>query len=134
VTYVLDASIAACWCFRDEEHPFADAALDRLERGNAVAPLHWWFEIRNVLLLSERRKRTTEHETTRFVGWLERLPIEFAAQPNQLAVLLLARQYRLTFYDAAYLELAKREELPLATLDGALANAARTEKVELVAD
>ena len=50
------------------------------------------------------------------------------------AVLLLARQYRLTFYDAAYLELAKREELPLATLDGALANAARTEKVELVAD
>ncbi len=133
VAYVLDASIAACWCFRDEEHPLADAARDLLESQRAVVPLHWWFEIRNVILLSERRRRVTEQEAAHFLGRLERLPIDLAGLPNPTAVLMLARRQRLTFCDAAYLELAQRARMALATLDQELARAATAEGVDLIA-
>ena len=133
MAYVLDASIVACWCFHDEDHPRADAALELLDNERAIVPLHWWFEVRNALLLSERRGRTTEQYTTHFLDHLERFPIDIAALPNPAPVLMLARRHRLTFYDSAYLELALRERMTLATLDHALAEAALAEGVELVA-
>jgi len=128
----LDASIAANWCFHDEQDRRADAAFERLGHERALVPLLWWYEIRNVVLSGERRGRITEEHTTYFLARLERLPIDLAALPDPAAILAFARRHRLTFYDAAYLELARREHLALATLDDALATAARGEDVLLI--
>jgi predicted nucleic acid-binding protein len=130
--FVLDASIAACWCFHDEHDPRADAAYDLLYDDQALVPLQWWFEVRNVVLLGERRQRISEDYAASFLDRLERCSIELAALPDHASVLLLARRHRLTFYDAAYLELAQRERIALATLDDELAAAARAEGVALV--
>jgi predicted nucleic acid-binding protein len=134
VPFVLDASVAGCWCFQDEDDARADAAWDLLEldRESAVVPLHWWFEVRNVALQGERRRRLTEDYTSRFFRILERFAINHAALPEHAAVLTLARRHRLTFYDAVYLELAQREGLALATLDNELIKAAPLEGVRLI--
>jgi predicted nucleic acid-binding protein len=131
--YVLDASVAVSWCFHDEQDSKADAALKQLHAGAApISPLHWWFEIRNVIMLGVRRKRVTQEEASVFFQRLEETPIELAVLPNAEAVFALARRHGLTFYDAAYLELAIRERTALATLDGALARAAAAEGVPLI--
>lgn len=122
--FVLDASIAASWAFRDEEHPEARQALARLRTDEARAPALWWFEVRNTLVVNERRGRLREGDTAAFLRDLACLPIGLDHAPDEAAVLALARQHRLTVYDAAYLELARREGLPLASLDGALRGAA----------
>jgi predicted nucleic acid-binding protein len=125
---VLDASIATCWLFEDEDHPHATEALARVRNDEARVPSLWWFEIRNTLLVNERRGRLTEADTAAFFGALSRLAINVDRTPGD-DVLALARRHRLTIYDAAYLELAQREGFPLATLDSQLASAARVEKV-----
>jgi predicted nucleic acid-binding protein len=130
--YVLDASIAGCWCFHDEQDRRADTVFDLLETDHALVPLQWWFEIRDIVLVGERRKRISQQETRLFLERLERLTIIVTTLPNGMAVLEVARQYNLSFYDAAYLELAKREKLPLATLDRTLAEAARAEGIALI--
>ncbi len=86
------------------------------------------------MLMAERRARITEQFLIHALARLSLLRIVFAPQPNEVDVLSFARRHRLTFYDAAYLELAKREDLPLATLDTTLAAAARSEKVSLIVD
>lgn len=129
---VLDASIVGCWFFRDEQDPRADAAWDKLGEDRAIVPLHWWFEVRNVCLLGERRARATQAQTDEFLLELPKLAIGFDHLPDQQIVLGLARRHRLTLYDAAYLELALREGVPLATLDKELGNAARVEGASLV--
>ena len=93
----------------------------------------WWYELRNVLVLGERRGRLTELETARFLRDISRLAITIDSSPDEIQVLTLARRHRLTVYDAAYLELALRT-LPLATLDAMLATAARSEGVHLLGD
>jgi predicted nucleic acid-binding protein len=132
VPFVLDASIAACWYFEDEHDMRADVALQMLDSDSALAPVQWWFEVRNVVVLGERRRRASEQYTAEFLNYLHKLPIELAALPDQADVFALARRHRLTFYDASYLELAKRERLALATLDNELVAAARVEGVALV--
>lgn len=132
--FVLDASIVGCWCFQDEHDVRADTAWDLLELGNerALVPAHWWFEVRNVVLQGERRGRVTETYTAQFFRGIAKFAIDQTALPDQIEVFALARRHRLTYYDAAYLELSKREGLALATLDNELANAARVENVSLV--
>lgn len=130
--FVLDASVAACWCFHDEDDPRADAAYDLLYDEYALVPLMWWFEVRNVVLLGERRQRISEDHATGFLDRLDRCTIEFAAWSDHAPILALARRHRLTFYDAVYLELAQREGVALATLDDQLGTAARAEGVALV--
>lgn len=130
--FVLDASIAACWVFDDEDHPIAAAALERIRHDEAVAPSLWWFEVRNTLIVGERRGRLTEAATTAFLRELSRFGVLLDHAPEELAILALARQHRLTIYDASYLELAQREGLPLATLDAALRKAAVALGVGLV--
>ncbi|HXR25664.1 MAG TPA: type II toxin-antitoxin system VapC family toxin, partial [Candidatus Binataceae bacterium] len=83
-------------------------------------------------IVNERRRRLTEADTTAFLRALSRLPIAVDREPDQAQLLAISRRHRLTVYDAVYLELAQREDLPLATLDAELARAARLEKVPLV--
>jgi predicted nucleic acid-binding protein len=130
--FVLDASVAATWAFEDEDHPIAAAALQRMLDDWAAVPALWWFEVRNVLIINERRGRSTPALTAEFLTELRELSIEIEGLPEEVAVLDVARERKLTFYDASYLELAKRRELPLATLDAALLRAARAEHVELI--
>ena len=58
--FVLDASVAACWAFDDEDHPVAAVALERIRADEAIAPSLWWFEVRNTLIVNERRGRLSE--------------------------------------------------------------------------
>jgi predicted nucleic acid-binding protein len=132
--FVLDASIAACWAFDDEGHPAAALALERVRTDEACVPSQWWFEVRNTLIVSERRGRLTESDTATFLNGLAHLRITVDRSPEEADVLALARHRGLTVYDAAYLELARREGVPLATLDAALATAARAERVPLLGE
>lgn len=132
MAFILDASITACWAFDDEDHPDAGLAFERMRAEEGVVPSLWWFEVRNILIVSERRRRITESETATFLLNLSRLRIRVDLVPQEEAVLRLARTHRLSVYDAAYLELAQREGLPVATLDGDLRRAAKAEGVGLV--
>lgn len=124
--FVLDCSIAAAWCFEDEADPGADALLDGLQRQGCMVPSLWPLEVANVLLQAERRGRITLAAVDGRLASFARLPITVDPTPWQHlrgAVLALARLHGLTAYDAAYLELAIRLGLPLATRDKALVRA-----------
>jgi predicted nucleic acid-binding protein len=129
---VLDASVAASWVFPDEHDQRADRALQLLVQEGVIVPIQWWFEIRNVLILGERRSRITSAQSAEFLESLQSLSIELDDLPPSPLVLGFARKHRLSFYDAAYLELAKRRNIPLATLDNALSEAARAEGIALI--
>ena len=130
--FVLDASVAAGWAFDDDDHPVAALAFERIRFDEARAPSLWWFEIRNTLIVNERRKRLSEADTASFLNFLAHLSLAMDRAPVEVAILDLARRHRLTVYDASYLELARRDILSLATLDVALVRAARAEGVALV--
>ncbi|MDE0459571.1 MAG: type II toxin-antitoxin system VapC family toxin [Chromatiales bacterium] len=130
--FVLDASVTACWCFPDETAPASDAAMDRLPRDHAAVPALWWFEVRNILIVNERRGRIESADSDVFLNDLAHLPIRIERGPDERLVVALARKHRLTAYDAAYLDLAVRLTAPMATLDRALADAALAEGLELV--
>jgi predicted nucleic acid-binding protein len=131
MAFVLDASITACWAFQDEDHPDARLAFHQMRSEEAVVPCLWWFEVRNILVVNERRRRIAESDTAAFLLNLSKLRIRIDRAPDESAVLRLARTHRLSVYDAAYLELAQREGLPLATLDADLKKAAAGEGVAL---
>ncbi len=132
MAFVLDASVTACWAFDDEDHPDASLAFDRMRAEEAVVPGLWWFEVRNILIVNEHRRRITESGTAAFLFSLSRLRIRVDHVPDENGVLRLARAHRLSVYDAAYLELAQREGLPLATLDADLQKAAAAEGTALL--
>jgi predicted nucleic acid-binding protein len=131
--FVLDASVAASWCFDDENERVADLAFDLLEAGSvATAPLQLWFEVRNVVLVGLRRNRLTPDGLVSALARIDSATVDFDPLPESARIVMLARRHRLSFYDAAYLELAQREGVALATLDQALARAAAAEGVPLV--
>jgi len=132
--FVLDASVVVAWAFADEEHPVAAAALALIRNDEGFVPSLWWFEVRNVLIVNERRGRLRETDTALFLRNLARLPIIVDRVPEEASVLTLARRHGLTVYDASYLELAERHAAPLATLDMALAQAAQRENISLIGD
>ncbi len=133
MTFVLDVSVTAAWCLPDEESETANRALDRLRTDEALVPTLWWFELRNALVVNERRGRLTEAETVAFLGDLGRLPIRPDERPPSSGlVLALARRHGLTVYDSAYLEAGVRHSAPVATLDRMLAAAAEAEGVGVV--
>jgi predicted nucleic acid-binding protein len=134
--FVVDASAALAWCFEDETSSWSDALLERLRQGDQiVVPAHWPTEILNGLLVASRRKRIKADQPALFWDELARLPIETepaltAAQAKK--VLALSEKHGLTVYDAAYLELAHRRNLPLGTLDTDLRKAAQPEGIALL--
>ena len=134
--FVVDASAALAWCFEDETSSRTDGLLERLRQGDRiVVPAHWPTEILNGLLIASRRKRIKIGQPTLFWDELARLPIETElplAVPQAKMVLALSQKHGLTVYDAAYLELAQRRQLPLGTLDADLRKAAQGEGVTLL--
>ena len=124
---VLDASVAVSWCFKNEATAAGDRVLERLASEAASVPGIWHLEIANVLALSERRQRITPAGSSEFIALLETLAIIVDEETPSRAlgrVLDLARAERLTAYDAAYLELAMRLGIPLASQDADLCDAA----------
>lgn len=114
------------WFFEDETDGYADAILHLLAREEAAAPAIWLLEVVNGLVGAERRNRLSAEDVTNALAMLSELGIAVEQQsPLPTAVLSLAREYGLAAYDAAYLELAMRESLPLATNDRDLAEAAK---------
>ena len=126
---VIDASIAAAWLFDDEDDRRAAAALTRIETDAALVPQLWHLEVRSALLAAERRGRIRADEIDDRLRFLQELPVRTDAEPNLGDAFALARTRRLSFYDALYLELARRRGAALATLDAALARAATAEGV-----
>jgi predicted nucleic acid-binding protein len=125
--FVLDCSVALAWYFADEADPYADAVAAALAGATIVVPALFHLEIANILVAGERRKRSTEAEASAFLGRLASLRIEVDGQTIGRAwpdIIAIARAHGLSTYDAAYLELAARETLPLATLDAQLQSAA----------
>ena len=128
---VLDASTTIAWAL-NESCRLAAQTWERMKHDRALVPTLWRFELRNALVVNERRGRITGQQTARLLRNVERLAITIDSTPHESGVLTLARRHRLTVYDAAYLELALRNALPLATLDAMLATAARSEGVHLL--
>jgi predicted nucleic acid-binding protein len=135
MAFVLDASAALPWCFRDEATAQTDLFLARAIRGERIyVPAHWAVEILNGLTRAMRRGRVHPAEVDFFLGWLPDFDIVVDLQPIEpqwAEALPLIRRHRLSAYDAAYLSLAKRLSVPLATFDDQLRAAALAEGIPL---
>ena len=128
---VVDASVVVAWLFDYEEEPRADGVLELLEEDGGLVPHLWHLETRNALLIAERRGRLSRGGVKERVDALKGLPIRTDEDPDLQSAFDLARAHELSLYDALYLELAKRENAGIATLDGALGRAAVAEGVPL---
>ena len=133
--FVIDASSVLSWCFEDEGGPEADALIDKAAAQGAAVPALWSLEVANGLVMGERRGRIKPADSAAFVALIEELPIVADQATGSRALhetLSLAREHGLTAYDAAYLELAMRRGLPLATGDQSLRAAAQRAGVALL--
>ncbi|MCW7538379.1 type II toxin-antitoxin system VapC family toxin [Aquabacterium sp. A7-Y] len=132
---VLDASLVLAWCFEDEASDAADQLLQQSSVQGVAVPLQWHLEVAQLLDRAQRRERLTEARATEFLALLDAIPVETDAAPAERGrreVLYLARETRLSPYDAAYLDLAMRRRLPLATRDPMLRQAAAALGVTLL--
>ena len=124
---VLDASIAVAWLLPEQDASIAEPVLLRLESDEALVPQLWHLEVRNSLLVASRRGRLSADAPTERLDALRDLPIRTDSGLDLSIAFVLAQKHGLSFYDAVYLELAKRHSAPIATLDKALARAAGLE-------
>jgi predicted nucleic acid-binding protein len=135
MAFVIDASATLPWRFEDEATPWTEALLQRVESGEEIiVPAHWPLEVLNSLLMARRRNRLTDDRVREFVDDLTALAIRLEpaySASEWLGLLGFAEQRRLTTYDAAYLNLAQRLGLSLATLDDDLRKAALAAGVPL---
>jgi predicted nucleic acid-binding protein len=135
--FIIDASVALSWLFADEFTPAAEALLKQANDNAVFGPSHLWLEISNGALMGERRGRVESSQTILWLGQIAALGISIDRGNPSLGLdglLPIARLHGLTVYDAAYLELAARLRLPLATFDKRLASAARNVGVEVIGD
>ena len=126
--FVLDNTVTMAWCFTEEATEYTKTLLIRLSdlSDSAVVPALWLYEVVNVVELAVRKGSIPKEKAIGFLESLEDLPIQVENQSRTLVfgpVRTVAGQYQLTAYDAAYLELAIRHKLPIASLDKALARA-----------
>lgn len=135
MSFVLDTSITLAWCFEDEQTPAIMELLDRVTETGASAPLLWPLETLNGLFMAERRRRLEASQRAKLASFLRELPITLDADTASQAwdaTARLAEQFRLTTYDATYLELAQRRRLPLASLDKELRTAAEAMNIDVL--
>jgi predicted nucleic acid-binding protein len=133
---VVDASVSLSWGFKDETSPYAEYILDSLDRDRALVPAIWPLELINAMLSAVKNGRIQQRTATRTLAYLFQLPVDV---DQEVAYAFIAHDildlgliYRLSAYDASYLELALRRGLPLATQDRKLADAALAAGVELL--
>ena len=130
--FVIDSSLAASWCFPDERADYANAILQAISTPlEAVAPRLWAYEVRNSVLAGLRRRRIAHADAVEFLESIKGLPIRLIDPVSYDGLFNLADRHGLTVYDAAYLDIAIREGLPLASLDNALCRAAISSNVAL---
>ncbi len=135
--FVLDNSVAMRWLLKSEKpagQEYAETVLKRLSDHTALVPNLWRLEAANVLLNAQKKHDITGVETERFISQLEKLPIQVDPETDRQALgrtFALAKTYKLSSYDAAYLELAVRENLALATLDMYLLKASKKANVDI---
>ena len=135
--FVLDNSVAMRWHLESEkvsDQKYAESVLISLAEVTALVPNLWHLEAANVLLGAEERGGTSIGEIERFIAQLENLPIHVDSQTANQSfsrIMTLAREYKLSSYDASYLELAIREGLPIASLDKNLLKAAKKANVPI---
>ena len=135
MSFVVDNSVAISWCIEAERTGPLEALLDLVRDNGAVVPQLWPVEALNVLLVAERRGRVDAPTRRRLLSFLRQLPIRIddeTASHVWTTTAQLSEQHALTAYDATYLELALRLNLPLATKDKHLAAAARASGVALL--
>ena len=131
MSFVLDNSVTMRWFFGDgkpHELAYAGKVLDAMKKASALVPVTWGLEVANVVARAEAKGLVTEARSEAFLEMLEGVEIEVDAATFAHALsgtLQLARRYKLSAYDASYLELALRQGIPLATLDADLQNAAK---------
>ena len=134
-SFVIDSSMAMAWCFPDETTPKTAELLDRMDTESAAVPAWWFLEITNVLALAERKGRLTPAQVAGFIALVGRFDLDLdTCAPGRAFshILPLCRSHGLTSYDAAYLELALRRQLPLASPGEDLRAAATTLGVKVL--
>jgi predicted nucleic acid-binding protein len=134
-TLILDCSMAIAWCFADESTPKTAQIQDRLAVETAVVPGLWFLEVANVLAMAEKRKRISPDDSMQFVQLLSNLDIQVDEDASRQVfdrILPLCRSHGLTSYDATYLDVALRWQIPLASLDDALRSAATSLGVQVL--
>lgn len=128
---VIDNSVVLCWCLADESDPLADKAMRRVVENGAVVPGIWWYELRNALIVNERRGRLDAADTVAILTDLGEMSISVDQEHDDVTILSLARRHALSVYDAAYIEVALRRGLPLASFDRRLGQAAAARHIAL---
>lgn len=134
-SYVADASVAMSWCFLDEATTATRELYDDLGRVSLLVPTLWYIELTNVLYLAEKNRRIPAKRVTEFINFVATLEMEIDDEAPRRAfshILSFCRAHSLTSYDAIYLDLAVRRNLPLATLDMPLRKAAKKLGVKLL--
>jgi len=134
--FVIDSSAAMAWALPDEHSPRAERILARvIPESSLWIPALWWYEVANVVVMARRRKRLSEAQGARILELLSQFPLQVDAPPGPASAFRLAQlaqEHSLSAYDAAYLELAERRGLALATFDRDLIRAARAAGVQVV--
>ena len=130
--FVLDASVALAWLLNEQDASTVEPVLLRLESDEALVPELWHLEVRNSLLVASRRGRLSPDAPTERLDALRDLPVRTDSGLDLSIAFVLAQKHGLSYYDAVYLELAKRHSAPIATLDKALARAAGIEGVPVL--
>jgi predicted nucleic acid-binding protein len=133
--FVLDNSVVMSWCFEDEKGAHSQKILERLGTTGALVPALWPFELANVFWVAERRKRLSVTDAGLFLRYLSRFSIDIDRSSMTELIegcLHIASPCHLTAYDAAYLYLAQRENLPLATFDAGMVKAAHKLNIDLL--
>lgn len=132
MTFVLDASIAAGWFLPDEENEAAESLIRALAAGPALVPSLFWFEIRNLFVIAERRGRLNPGAALAMTLRLRALPLTDGGTGNDVSIVNLSLRHGLSAYDASYVELARSNGMPLATSDRKMAAVARAEGISIV--
>lgn len=135
MSLVIDSSITLAWFFKDERTPAVLAVFSDVQDAGAVVPILWRYEVANALQMAVRRRRITTADRDETLADLTEIDVMLDPEGNEHAwssSLRLSDRHRLTVYDAAYLELAQRRRLPLATLDRALIRAGEAEGVKVI--
>lgn len=129
---VVDKSVFLSWCMGEEDVLVATETVLRVANEGGVAPRIWWYELRNALVTNERRGRISSEQAAKILAASLALNVEIDGNHDEAQLLDFARRFDLTVYDAAYLEVAFRRDLPLATFDHRLRKAAETVGIAIV--